>query len=187
MERNLVPPFTHLNLNRILMIIADVFEEQKAKVILAGGLAMIAYGRKDRHTYDLDAEVSVSDIKFIENAGKELKKRGIVADISDNISRWSMIDLPPDYQRRAKPYKSIKGVNFYLLSPVDLILSKLRVFREIDLEDAIYLMKRFNIGIDEIKRKAEIAISISPKSTEILAFKKNLKYFEEKSEKSLNY
>ncbi len=178
MERDFVSPFNKITIDKILKTVVEAFEGRTAKVILAGGLAMIAYGMKGRDTYDLDGEVSVHDIRVIEKVSKKLKQEGIVAELSDNISRWSMIDIPPDYRKRTRPYKKIKGVEFHLLSPLDLIISKLRVFREIDIEDSKYLMKKFHITMNELKQEAERAISISPSSTELSIFRKNLGHFE---------
>lgn len=149
---------------------------KKTKLIIAGGLAVNAYGMPERKTLDIDAEILSENSELIEQINKRFKELKIPVDISDNISRWGMVDIPPSYRERAKPYKKLGSVELCLLSPVDLIVSKLRIFRDIDIEDILFLTNKFNITFDEIKKEADLAISISPKSTELLFFKKNLQY-----------
>lgn len=155
---------------------ANLAGGKKTKLIIAGGLAVNAYGMAERKTLDIDAEILTENSELIEQINKRFKELKIPVDISDNISRWGMVDIPPSYRERAKPYKKLGLVELCLLSPVDLIISKLRIFRDIDIEDILFLAKKFKITFDEIKEEADLAISISPKSTELLFFKKNLQY-----------
>jgi len=64
------------------------------------------------------------------------------------------------------------------LSPVDLIISKLRSFRDVDINDSKYLVNKFNISIEEIRRAAEKAIETSPRSTDLFWFRKDIDLFE---------
>jgi hypothetical protein len=114
---------------------------KNVRIILCGGLAAIAYGLHERTTLDIDAEMD-ADFKIIEKFKKNLI---FPAELTTNISRWSMIDIPKGYRKRAVPLDIIKAKNIsvFLLSPLDLIISKLRVFRDKDIQDALFLIKEF--------------------------------------------
>ncbi len=148
---------------------------KNVRIILCGGLAAIAYGLHERTTLDIDAEMD-ADFKIIEKFKKNLR---FPAELTTNISRWSMIDIPKGYRKRAVPLDIIKAKNIsvFLLSPLDLIISKLRVFRDKDIQDALFLIKEFNIRKSDILKASKQAIAQSPPSTELLRFKKSLRYF----------
>lgn len=148
---------------------------KNVRIILCGGLAAIAYGLHERTTLDIDAEVD-ADFKVIEKFKKNLR---FPAELTTDISRWSMIDIPKGYRKRAVPLDIIKAKNIsvFLLSPLDLIISKLRVFRDKDIQDALFLIKEFNIRKSDILKASKQAIAQSPPSTELLRFKKSLRYF----------
>ncbi len=144
-------------------------------MILCGGLATIAYGIKNRSTLDIDAEVN-ADFKTIE----KLKKHLIFPSaLTTDISRWSMVDVPEGYRERTIPLKVVKtkNINVFLLSPLDLIISKLRVFRDRDIQDALFLISKFDIKKEDILKMSKVAIEHSPPSTELLRFKKSLRHF----------
>lgn len=167
-----------VKLEDAINILAGLFKGTGAKIIIVGGLSISAYGKNDRETYDIDAEISVRDKGAIERASDELNKKNIDNDISEDVSRWGMIDIPPDYRNRTKLFKKVDDVEFHLLSPVDLIISKLRSFRDVDISDSKYLVNKFNISIEEIRIAAEKAIETSPRSTDLFWFKKNIDIFE---------
>jgi len=59
--------------------------------LYVGGFSINAYGKSDRETCDIDAEVSVRDKEAIERASEELNKKNIDNDISEDVSRWGLI------------------------------------------------------------------------------------------------
>lgn len=148
---------------------------KKLKVIVCGGLAVIAYGMTDRQTFDIDAEVE-ADFRVIEKLKKHLK---LPAELTTDISRWSMVDIPPGYKERAVHLDIVetKNIEISFLSPIDLIMSKLRVFRDKDIEDAVFLVRKFKVKKSNILRASRQAIETSPPSTELLRFKKPLQHF----------
>ncbi len=148
---------------------------KKLKVIICGGLAVIAYGKADRATLDIDAEVD-ADFNVIEKLKRNLK---FPAELTTDISRWSMVDIPPGYRDRVIHLDIVKTkhIDVFLLAPIDLIISKLRVFRDTDFEDAIFLVKKFKIKKSGIIRASKEAIASSPPSTELLRFKKTVQHF----------
>lgn len=145
------------------------------RIILCGGLATIAYGFEERATLDIDAEVN-ADFKAVEQLKKNIR---FPVELTTDISRWSMIDIPEGYRERAVPLNIVKtkNINVFLLSPLDLIISKLRVFRDKDIQDALFLIRKFNIKKNDILKASKQAIKQSPPSTELLRFEKSLKYF----------
>jgi len=145
------------------------------RVILCGGLAAIAYGMKERATTDIDAEVN-ADFETIDKLKKNIK---LPAELSADISRWSMIDIPEGYRERAIPFTEVQTSNIkvFLLSPLDLIISKLRVFRDKDIQDSVFLVKKFKIKRSDILKASKQSIAQSPPSTELLRFKKSLNHF----------
>ncbi|RJQ41084.1 MAG: hypothetical protein C4550_02430 [Nitrospiraceae bacterium] len=145
------------------------------RIILCGGLAAIAYGLEERSTLDIDAEVD-ADFKIIEKLKNNIR---FPSELTADISRWSMIDIPEGYRGRAVPFNLVqtKSIKIFLLSPLDLIISKLRVFRDKDIADAVFLIKKFNIKKSEILKASKQSIAQSPPSTELLRFKKSLAHF----------
>jgi|GEM_PF-3228696 len=148
---------------------------KELRIILCGGLAAIAYGLEERSTLDIDAEID-ADFKTIEKLKKKIR---FPAELSTDISRWSMIDIPEGYRERTVPLNLVKtkNIKIFLLSPLDLIISKLRVFRDKDIYDAIFLTRKFRIRKSEILKASKQAIAQSPPSTELLRFKKSLNHF----------
>lgn len=175
MERDNRAP---IKLEDAIELLANLFKGTGAKITIVGGLSVIAYGKIDRLTYDIDAEVFVKDRKSIDRANENLERKNILHDISEDVSRWGMIDIPQGYRERTRLFKKVNDVEFHLLSPVDLVISKLRSFRNPDIGDSKYLVNKFNISMEEIRRTAEKAIETSPRSTDLFWFRKNIDLFE---------
>lgn len=171
-----------INLEGVIVLLKKFAKETKNKleIILVGGLALHYYGKKDKVTIDLDAEVTGNNIEMLFSF---LKSKGIPAHISSNISRWSIIDMPANYTKRAIQIYNDKFLTVKVLDPVDFIIAKLRRFTEEDLGDALFVAKKFKIKPKNIRRSAEDAIKNSPRDTALLIFKKNIKIFLEKVQK----
>lgn len=122
---------------------------------------------------DVDGELSGD----LEPLVQFLKQQGIPADLGENISGWSVIAMPPGYRERATVAKDEAGVRLRLLAPADFIVAKLRRGTDLDLEDARYVARRFQITADPIRAAAESAISVSPKDTALFVFRKTVDLF----------
>ncbi|GBE31954.1 hypothetical protein BMS3Bbin05_00859 [bacterium BMS3Bbin05] len=148
---------------------------KNVRIILCGGLAAIAYGMEGRATLDVDAEIDAG-YRIIEKIKKNIS---VPAELTTDISRWSMIDIPDGYRERAAPLDlaKTKNIRVFVLAPVDLIISKLRVFRDKDIQDALFLIKKFSIGKADIMKASKRAIDQSPPSTEIMRFRKSVNHF----------
>jgi hypothetical protein len=142
-------------------------------VILLGGLAMAWYG-SSRQTRDLDAEVSSLTGPQLTRLWKALD---FPADLSADVSHWGMIDLPPGYRKRAKIIRRRGRITVRILSPLDLIMSKLRVMRESDIRDARFLIRRFKITKLQIRRAMNRMIRSSIPSTDLFFFQRFVEGF----------
>ncbi len=77
----------------------------------------------------------------------------IPGDISEDISRWSVIAMHRGCRGRTiKIYKN-DLLETAVLHPLDFVISKLRRFSEEDIEDALFAAKNFNIS-DQAKTSA---------------------------------
>ncbi len=163
-----------VSLKRVIKILKEFVKKEKEplEVIILGGLAMEYYGMKNRKTRDLDAEVKGN----IENLINYLKSKGIPADVGEDISRWGIISMPPDYREKAIPVYEDKILKIKVLNPLHFVIAKLRRGTERDWEDIKFVIDRYNLKKDEIKNLAEFAISKSPKDTAIFVFKKSLEH-----------
>ena len=153
---------------------------ESLELILIGGLALQLYGRGDRATVDIDAEVEKGDLfKLYEF----LKKKGIPADLSENISGWSVVAMPERYRERAKTVIKDKNLIIKLLDPYDFVIAKLRRGTQEDFEDALFVAKRFNLDPEKISEYGQLAVKNSIKDTALLNFKRKLDIFIEELNK----
>ena len=156
-----------------LILAIETATDRPVEIILLGGLAMMLYGLK-RKTRDLDAEIS-------KVTGRELTRilryLDIPADLSSDVSHWGMIDLPPGYRKRSKRIQRRGKITVRVLSPLDLAMSKLRVMRESDIQDALYLIRQFKISRLQIRRAINRMIKISIPSTDLFFFQKFMDEF----------
>ena len=146
------------------------------EIILLGGLALALYGRR-RKTRDLDAEIPALTGAQL---GRLLRYLDIPADLSKDVSHWGMIDLPPGYRRRAKRLWRKGRITVRVLSPLDLVMSKLRVMRDSDIQDARYLIRRFKITRLQIRRAMNRMTRASIPSTDLFFFEKFMEGFLQK-------
>lgn len=169
-----------LNLNYIVGLLKEFSQKNKPlEVILIGGLSMEYYGLKERATIDIDAEVKGDINKLVQF----FKKKHIPADLGEDISRRSLISLPPVYKERAITIYSDVNLKIKVLSPIDFIIAKIRRFTEQDLEDALFVARKYQLKVEDIQKAAKEATNNSPKDTAIFIFKKNVELFVDKLNK----
>ncbi|MBI5410372.1 MAG: hypothetical protein HZA21_00100 [Nitrospirae bacterium] len=142
-------------------------------LLLVGGLALQAYGLVERATQDIDGEL----IGDPEPLAQYLRGHQIPADLGENMSGWSVVAMPPGYRDRASVFLEEPGLRMRLLSPADFIIAKLRRGAELDLEDALYVARRFGVTTTAVQNAAEAAIGASPKDTALFAFRKIVQLF----------
>lgn len=174
---------SHVEIKKIVELLKEFAATRKGKlrVILLGGLALQYYGMQDRATIDIDAEIrgdpETGSGQAMEGLFNFLKSKGIPADLGEDISRWSIITMPPGYRERTIEIYRDDLLMISVLHPLDFIISKLRRFTEEDMEDALFVARKFNVQAEEIKKSAEEAILHSAKDTSLFIFRKNIDIF----------
>jgi hypothetical protein len=63
------------------------------------------------------------------------------------------------------------------LAPVDYVIAKLRRGIELDLDDALYVVRRFQICRSDIEEAANAALAASPQDTALFLFQKTVELF----------
>lgn len=166
---------SQLNLEKIISLLKEFTHDQKSEleIILIGGLALAYYGMEDRATIDIDAEIK-GDVDSLFNF---LKSKNIPSDIGEDMSGWSVIAMPSGYRERALTVEKDELLTVKILSPLDFIVAKLRRFTEEDLEDALFVAKRFDIKPEDVQKAADSAIKNSPKDTALFVFRGNIELF----------
>lgn len=90
-------------------------------IVLTGGQAMAAYGA-ERATHDIDAEIVEGDV---DNLSDWLLANSVQSDISEDISGWGIIALPPSYKNRVSNLITGTNLRIDVLNPIDWVISKL--------------------------------------------------------------
>ncbi|MFM8552133.1 MAG: DUF6036 family nucleotidyltransferase [Nitrospiraceae bacterium] len=170
-----MPPITT---DRLIASLREYVKNSGVSVdlLLVGGLALQAYGLAERATQDVDGEL----IGDPEALAQHLRGRSIPADLGENMSGWSVVAMPLGYRDRASVFVEEPGIRIRLLSPVDFVIAKLRRGTELDLEDALSVVRRFEVSPSAVQRAAEAAIDVSPKDTALFIFRKTVQLFVER-------
>lgn len=157
----------------LLINIARIFDKLKLPYLITGGMAVLVWGRP-RFTADIDivVEIKPSDVKGLvkalkslgqsgyidENVAGEIVRRGGEFNFIDGITGikvdfWVSSNGAFDLSRfKRRSMKEILGRKIYFTSPEDLILSKLRWFKETGsnrhLEDVESVLKISGDGLN---------------------------------------
>ena len=166
---------SQIDLERIIELLKEFTTASKStlEITVLGGLALQYYGKRERITIDIDGEIK-GDLEGVFNF---LKSNNIPADIGENVSGWSVVAMPPGYRERVIAIYRDEFLTVNVLHPLDFVIAKLRRFTEEDIEDALFVAKKYNLSAGEIERLAEEAIGNSPKDTMLFMFRKNVSTF----------
>ncbi len=145
---------------------------ESIELLLIGGLAMGVYGIP-RHTVDIDAEITCSDDVYYELTDY-LRQKGVAFNLSGDISGWGIIPLPSGYRERAHTVSESGLLVLKTLDPVDFVFSKLRRGTGEDFNDAVEVIRTFDI--DEQALQERIKLVHFPKDPETLFFKKKYRH-----------
>ncbi len=161
--------------DRLASLLADYVREgaSPVDVLLVGGLAVQAYGDARRATNDVDAEVAGD----LEGLAGFLRAHQIPADLGEDLSRWSVVAMPPGYRERATVWVERPGFRIRVLHPTDFVIAKLRRGTAEDLEDAASVAARFGVTATAVGAAAEAAVGASPKDTALFLFRKTVEQF----------
>ncbi len=164
-----------LTLDHILTLFEEYVRQtgQRLEVLLIGRLALYAYGSSEARTDDVDAELA----QDVERVSAFLKQHGVPSNLSENISGWSIVSLPPGYRDRATVLHERENLRVALLEPADFIISKLRRGTEQDFADAEFVARRYVVTNQKIQAAADAALAASPKDTALFVFRKAVALF----------
>ena len=164
-----------LTLDQILTLFEEYVRQtgQRLDVLLIGRLAMYAYGSSEAQTDDVDAELR----QDVERVGAFLKQHGIPSNLSENISGWSIVSLPPGYRDRTKMLHERENLRVAVLEPTDFVISKLRRGTEQDFTDAEFVARRYGVNRQAVQTAADAALAASPKDTALFVFRKAVNLF----------
>ena len=142
-------------------------------ILLVGGLALQAYGYADRATQDVDGEMAGDPDPLV----NFLREHHIPADLGEDLSRWSVVAMPPGYRERASVLLEQPGLRLRLLHPIDFVIAKLRRGTDLDLDDAEYVTRCFGLTHQAVEEVAAAAIAASPKDTALFLFRTTVQVF----------
>ena len=140
-------------------------------VYVAGGIAVHFYTAQ-RTSFDIDAEFSAR-IQIPNDLAVEIDmgdkgKQVLYFDTNYNSTFALMHE---DYLKDAQPLElNLQHLKVFLLSPLDLAVSKIARFSENDREDIAGLVRANLTSSDEIKKRAEEAVLGFVGNTSILKF-----------------
>ena len=125
-------------------------------MLIAGGMAIHLYTAA-RVTTDVDAEFS-KRILLPNDLIVETKDGQMLYLDSNYNSTFAL--MHEDYQQDAVPVPiGTDLVNVFVLSPVDLVVSKIARLNGPDKTDIEAIISRFHISVEEIQKRAEEALS----------------------------
>lgn len=161
--------------DRLASLLAEYVRQgaSPVDVLLLGGLAVQAYGDARRATNDVDAEVAGD----LEGLARFLRAHQIPADLGEDLSRWSVVAMPPGYRERARVWMEGPGFRIRVLHPTDFVIAKLRRGTAEDLEDAAFVAARLGVTAAAVEAAAEAAVAASPKDTALFLFRKTVEQF----------
>lgn len=164
-----------LSVEHIIALLTQYVTEtgESVDVLIVGALALHAYGVPDRHTRDLDAELTGSLTPLLEY----LTAHQIPADLTQNFSGWPIIAMPPGYRDRAIELFNQPNLRVRVLSPVDFVIAKLRRGTELDLDDASLVAHQHRISAETIRAGTQAALAASPQDTALFLFQKTVDFF----------
>ncbi|MFC1733350.1 DUF6036 family nucleotidyltransferase [candidate division KSB1 bacterium] len=128
----------------------DKMLKDKATILAVGGTAMVL----------MDLKESTIDVDFCIDNKKNydvIKKTRIRSPFKVDLFHSGYIftlQLPEDYIRRARPYKTtLKNINLKILSPIDIIITKGSRLNQRDVEDIKLIISRKKINKDDIRKR----------------------------------
>lgn len=146
-------------------------------LIVTGGVARHFYDIP-RVTVDIDAEIEISDEEFL-NIISAIEQNKIIAHVDLNIDSWGMIPLPEGYKERAEFVFKDKNVTVKVMDKLDYLFSKLARGTEEDINDALEVIKKFNITSDDFEDRYKLIKLL--KAIETFNFIKRVKWFKEQA------
>lgn len=147
-------------------------------VYITGGIASWLMGG-NRPTQDIDFGLKTPKNKWneVESVFQETSQQlGLPIQFSENISRWSFIEIP-DYEKKAIFYKKFGKVSVFLLDPISWSIGKVSRYYQSDVDDLRVVFKKQKPKIEEVIKGWSKALRKSPKSSDQFLFLKTAEDF----------
>lgn len=148
---------------RLLLKEARLKIERPVEIILIGGVAALLSGAVSRVTEDIDILASGENLEVLRKAGALKLPVQPVAD--------SFLCLHPDYRKACSYVRELSfppRIRVYRLSSLDLAISKVSRFQQVDIEDIEAILKKEQTGKKTFLRRYAIARAYytNPKATD---------------------
>lgn len=169
-----------MDIQKLLIKIVKILEKLNIAYFITGGFAVSLWGRP-RSTLDIDVVIRLREpkIKDLISSLRTLSKAGYIEEDTVRealhqggefnfvhpesgikVDFWiAKKDAASQAEFKRKVAKGIDGHRVYFISPEDLILSKLRWYKESNssrhLEDIESVLKNSPVDIEYIEKKAE--------------------------------
>jgi hypothetical protein len=154
---------------------------KRASVIVTGAAAGNLYGNV-RASADIDFEIRIQrrkqrDEQSIQDLiGEASAKAGVVANYSDDIAHWSMIDYL-DYRKTSKRYKTIGRLDVRLMAPEYWTIGKMTRLMKLDIDDMVKVIKKQRLPANRLVALWARALTASPLSLAKGRFRANVEFF----------
>lgn len=144
-------------------------------IYLLGGCALIILGAS-RATQDIDFEIRGASDKTIERIQQFCNDKNILVNFSEDAGMWGMISINNN-RNTALPYSDFGKINVRILDPLDMSIGKIERFTDIDVQDVIFLIKKFSMKPEELLTVWAKALNKSTKSEKVFLFRKQVESF----------
>lgn len=147
----------------------DVTLTQPVTLIAIGGTALSLFELKE-NTHDIDCMIESDDELLRVDVIVSFHKMGYSTEIQEK-GTIVLFDLPPDYIKRAISYDkndSFKNLRLLILSPLDVLLTKLSRYEQKDRVDIAAILMTFKFSWAEIEARFKLYESLYRGNKEML-------------------
>ena len=167
-------------IERFFQTLAQEFEGPAA-LILTGAAAGALWGHI-RPSQDVDFAVQLGGRRptrweqFQQAVDRTAQRTGIQVNYAEDIDRWGSITLL-DYRRHTTPYRRFGPLTIRLLDPIYWSIGKLDRYYDLDVNDAVAVLKRRRVPAASVIRVWANALRASPRSTSLAQFRNQVEHF----------
>ena len=151
------------------------FITEDIDIYLLGGCALIILDAS-RTTQDIDFEIRGANNETIERIQQFCNEENIPINFSEDAGKWGMISIS-DNRKTALPYDKFGKITVKILDPFDMSIGKIERFTDIDIQDVIFLIKKFSMKPEELLTAWAKALNRSTKSEKTFLFRKQVESF----------
>jgi len=104
------------------------------------------------------------------------EEAGVAVQYSTDIDRWSSIAIPPR-RWKTRPWRRIGPLSVHLLDPACWAVYKLARYLDADGDDLRSVLRHERVPPARLARLCGESLRTSPKSTQLLAFRRHVEHF----------